>query len=149
MAVALQSNRRRSRNRRSGRGSLVSEINVTPFVDVMLVLLVVFMITAPLLTTGVSVNLPKSGAPTILEQDEPLSITVTSEGEIFIQDTAIPKNELAAKLQAIAENRTEVRVFVRGDMSIDYGTVMSTVSAIKAAGLSNIALVTDSTSANP
>ncbi len=147
MAASIQAPQRRGRTRKGRRAGLVAEINVTPFVDVMLVLLIVFMITAPLMTTGVPVNLPTSDSPALPGQDEPLSVTVTAAGEVFIQDTQTPMNELQAKLEAISASRRDMRIFVRGDLDVDYGTIMAAVSAIKASGLSNIALVTDASTA--
>ena len=121
----------------------MSEINVTPFVDVMLVLLVVFMVTAPLLTVGVSVDLPRAEAPAVQGQDEPLAVTVNAAGEIFIQDTLVGLEELAPRLVAITENRPDTRIFVRGDRTIEYGLVMAVMGTLNAAGFSRLALITE------
>ena len=133
-----------SRGRARGRGSYVpmSEINVTPLVDVMLVLLVVFMITAPLLTAGVPVDLPKTKAPQMLGQDEPLVITVNSKGTIFLQETVIEVDRLIPRLEAITKNKKGTRIFVKGDKSIAYGKVMDVMGQIAAAGFAKVALVT-------
>ena len=121
----------------------MGEINVTPFVDVMLVLLIVFMVTAPLLTVGVTVDLPETTAAPLPGQDEPLSVSVSREGAVFLQDSAIALEDLGPRLRAITERNPETRIFVRGDKVIDYGRVMAVVGAIHAAGISKVALVTD------
>ena len=105
MAINLQKSERRSRN-------VMSEINVTPFVDVMLVLLIVFMVTAPMLTVGVPVNLPESEADSLPDDREPLTVSINSKGEVFVQDTKVAFNELVAKLLAISKNRTDTRIYV-------------------------------------
>ena len=121
----------------------MSEINVTPMVDVMLVLLIVFMVAAPLLTVGVPVNLPKTGAKPLTGDNEPLAITVKADGEIFLQDTAIESSNLVSKLRAISETGYEERIYVRGDKDVAYGDVADVVARINAAGFSKVALVTD------
>ncbi len=121
---------------------MMSQINVTPFVDVMLVLLVVFMITAPLLTVGVPVELPKSTAPEVSGNDEPLAVSIDASGVIFLQDTEISLEELGPRLVAVTERNPEARIFVRGDKSIDYGMVMSVMGALAEAGFTNLALIT-------
>ncbi|PPR76929.1 MAG: Biopolymer transport protein ExbD [Alphaproteobacteria bacterium MarineAlpha3_Bin5] len=128
-------------NRRTYR-RLVSEINVTPFVDVMLVLLVIFMVTAPLLTVGVEVNLPKSQAGPVEGEDEPLAVTVKSDGSIFLQETQVRLNKLGPRIKAIAGMNPDVRIFVRGDEAINYGRVMAVMGAINLAGYKKVALVT-------
>lgn len=139
MAVILKSRRRADFGR--GRTSLMTDINVTPMVDVMLVLLVIFMVTAPLLTVGVNVDLPETQAPAISGQDEPLSVSVDRAGKIFIQDTPVEIDTIAPKIRAIAGNNPDVRIFVRGDQAIDYGRVMAVMGAIHAAGFNKIALL--------
>ncbi len=129
-------------SRRRGRG-LMSEINVTPFVDVMLVLLVVFMITAPLLTVGVPVDLPESTVPEILGQDEPLAVSIDAEGKIFLQDTEIGLDELGPRLDAVTARTPGTRIFVRGDKAIDYGRVMQVMGALSEAGFTNVALLAE------
>jgi len=131
------------RRRRGRRNKPMSEINVTPFVDVMLVLLIVFMVTAPLLTVGVPIDLPETQAKQLADQGEPLTVSVDSEGRVFLQDTEIVIEELIPKLTAVAEQGVEERVFVRGDRTVDYGTVMRVMGRLNAAGFRRIALVTD------
>lgn len=122
----------------------MSEINVTPFVDVMLVLLIIFMVTAPLLAVGVPVNLPDTAAPPLKSSEEALTITIDSAGEIFLQETAITLNELVPRLLAIADEGYEERIYVRGDQDVDYGAVMRVMGEISDAGFKRIGLVTDS-----
>jgi biopolymer transport protein TolR len=121
----------------------MAEINVTPFVDVMLVLLIVFMVTAPLLTVGVPVDLPKTSAQPIADQVEPLVVSIDAKGEIFIQDTSVPIAGLVARLQAITENKADTRIYVRGDRAIDYGKVMQVMGRINNAGFTRVALITE------
>ena len=128
---------------RRRRRAPMSQINVTPFVDVMLVLLVIFMITAPLLTVGVNVDLPEADAPPFAGDDEPLSITIARDGTAYLQDTEVTLDDLIPKLRAITERRPEVRIFVRGDREIAYGRVMEIMGAVNGAGFSNVALVTE------
>jgi len=139
MAAGVQS---RERGRRARRRPM-SEINVTPFVDVMLVLLIVFMVTAPLLTVGVPVDLPKTRAQALGQDREPLSVTVKRDGKVYIQNTPVSEDELVAKLTAIAANGYDQRIFVRGDRSVDYGKVMEVMGLLSAAGFTHIGLVTD------
>ena len=129
---------------RVGRGTRapMSEINVTPLVDVMLVLLVVFMITAPLLTTGVSVNLPEADAEPIPGNDEPIVVTIQADGQVLLLDTPVEVGTLAAKLDAIQGARPDQRVFVRGDRDVDYGRIMEVIGLISASGQHRVALVT-------
>jgi biopolymer transport protein TolR len=121
----------------------MAEINVTPFVDVMLVLLVVFMVTAPLLTVGVKVDLPRTDSPVIQGQDEPLAVSVDALGQIFVQDTAVEITELAPRLVAITTNKPDTRIFVHGDKAIDYGRVMEVMGTLNAAGFTKVALITE------
>ncbi|MEE9545497.1 MAG: protein TolR [Rhodospirillales bacterium] len=127
----------------------MSEINVTPMVDVMLVLLVIFMITAPLLTVGVKVDLPKTRAQVIADEIEPLAVTINAEGRIFLQDTELDLAALAPRLVAIAGNNPDVRIFVRGDQAINYGRVMEVMGTINAAGFKKVALVARQLIAKP
>ena len=120
----------------------VSNINVTPMVDVMLVLLIVFMVTAPLLTVGVPVNLPKVEANSLDAQREPLEISINSDNEIFIGDDAIQFQDLINKVNAIASNNSDIRIFLRADSAIDYGEVMKVLGALNTSGFLKIALVT-------
>ncbi len=120
----------------------MSDINVTPMVDVMLVLLIIFMVTAPLLTVGVTVDLPETKSATITGQDEPLAITIDAEGRIFLQDTELELASLAPRLMAITNNNPDIRIFIRGDKTIDYGRVMSVMGTVNAAGFRKVALIT-------
>ena len=131
------------RAKRFGAYQPMSEINVTPMVDVMLVLLVVFMITAPLMTVGVPVDLPKTKASRVVGQDEPLVIAVDAKGKLYIQDTEIALGALAARLRAITANKQETRIFVRGDKTIAYGRVMGVMGAVHRAGFRRVALITE------
>jgi biopolymer transport protein TolR len=140
MALAMK---RVDRRARRGRAHPMSEINVTPFVDVMLVLLIVFMVTAPLLTVGVPVDLPKTKAQALGQDREPLSVTIRNNGHIYLQNTPVSDDDLIPKLTAIAANGYDQRIFVRGDKSVDYGRVMEVMAEISAAGFTHIGLVTD------
>ena len=140
MAASLQPGMSSRRGRRRGR--VMAEINVTPFVDVMLVLLIVFMVTAPLLTVGVPVDLPKTRAPALGQDREPLSVSVTKDGKIYLQKQLVPQDELVPKLQAISNNGYDQRIFVRGDTSANYGQVMIVMGMLSAAGFTHIGLVT-------
>jgi biopolymer transport protein TolR len=129
--------------RRRHRARPLSEINVTPFVDVMLVLLIVFMVTAPLLTVGVPVDLPKTKAQPLSQDREPLTVSVRRDGNIYLQNTRVAEDDLVPRLSAIAANGYDQRVFVRGDKAVDYGRVMQVMALISAAGFTHIGLVTD------
>ena len=132
------------RGRRRGRAAAMSEINVTPFVDVMLVLLIIFMVAAPLLTVGVPVELPKTAASALpVEQEEPLTITMTSDNRLLIQNAEVADAELIPRLKAIAAERTSDKVFLRADGAIPYQRVAQLMGALNAGGFSNIGLVTD------
>lgn len=134
--------RRRGRQRRQNR--VMSEINITPFVDVMLVLLIIFMVAAPLMTVGVPVELPKTAATSLpSEQEEPLSITLTADGRLMIQKTETDMVQLIPKLRAIAVERSDDKVFLRADGAIPYERVMQVMGALNAGGFRNIGLVTD------
>ncbi|MCC0028108.1 MAG: protein TolR [Zhengella sp.] len=132
----------RGHRRRGRRHAMMSEINVTPFVDVMLVLLIIFMVAAPLLTTGVPVDLPETDAAPMNSENQPLVVSVDGQGRIFIQEEEIAYEDLVAKLQAIRSTGSDARIFVRGDKAIDYGTVMRVMARIQAGGFSNVGLVT-------
>lgn len=125
------------------RSPAMSEINVTPFVDVMLVLLIVFMVTAPLLTVGVPVDLPKTKAPALGQDKEPLSITVAKDGKIYLQKEVVTQDALVPKLQAISQNGYDQRIFVRGDKTVAYDRVMVVMGLLASAGFTHIGLVTD------
>jgi biopolymer transport protein TolR len=128
--------------RRRGAG-MVAEINVTPFVDVMLVLLVIFMITAPLLTSTVPVDLPQTQAARATGQDEPLVVSVNNGGKVYLQDTELELDALVERLRAITNNNNDARIFVRGDKAINYGRVLEVMGAISAAGFNKVALVAE------
>jgi len=121
----------------------MAAINVTPFVDVMLVLLIVFMVTAPLLTTGVQVDLPESRAEGLPGQDEPLSVTVTADGTIYLQETEVALANLVPRLVAITEENRDARVFIRGDRGLVYGRIMEVIGTINRAGFTRVALVSE------
>ena len=123
----------------------MSEINVTPFVDVMLVLLIIFMVTAPLLTVGVEINLPETKAGAIAGEDEPLAISIDNGGQIFLQETQVPLETLVPRLRAITGENRDLRIFVRGDSDINYGRVMEVMGTINRAGYRRVALITRST----
>jgi len=141
MAAGIQHSSARGRGRMRRRA--MAEINVTPFVDVMLVLLIVFMVTAPLLTVGVPVDLPKTRAPALGQEREPLSITVKRDGTIFLQKEPVAQSALVEKLTAIAANGYNQRIFVRGDDRANYGKVMEVMGLLASAGFTHIGLVTD------
>jgi len=128
---------------KKGSGRAMSEINVTPFVDVMLVLLIIFMVTAPLLTVGVEVDLPETTANPIQGQDEPLAVSIDAQGQIFLQDTQVEMSDLVPTLERISERNYEARIFVRADRTVDYGTVMQVMGRMNRAGYTRIALVTE------
>ena len=121
----------------------MSEINVTPFVDVMLVLLIIFMVTAPLLTVGVQVDLPESAADSLPDDQEPLTISVNAKGEIYIQEHLVTYQKMVPKLLAIAKNRTDTRIYVRGDKNINYGRVLEVMGTLSGAGFSKVALISE------
>ncbi len=136
--AAIFTPRRARRNR-----MMMSQINVTPFVDVMLVLLVVFMITAPLLTVGVPIDLPKTKAQPLTQPEEPLVITVDAKGTIFIQDTSVPLDSLIPRLIAITETKPDTRIFLRGDRTVKYGRMMQVMGRVNAAGFTRVALIAE------
>ena len=121
----------------------MSELNVTPFVDVMLVLLIIFMVTAPLLTVGVQVDLPETSADTLPEESEPLTLTINSKGEVFIQETKIEFDNLIKKILAVSNNRTDTRIYVRGDKTINYGRVLEVMWKLSGSGFTKVALISE------
>ena len=132
------------RGRRGGRAAAMSEINITPMVDVMLVLLIIFMVAAPMLTVGVPIKLPETAATALAtEQEEPLSVTITADGRLAIQTTEIADSELIPRLTAIAAERTSRKVFLRADGAIPYERVAQVMGALNAGGFNEIGLVTD------
>jgi biopolymer transport protein TolR len=131
--------------RKHRRQRVMSEINVTPMVDVMLVLLIIFMVSAPLLTVGVPIDLPQSQAKSLEQDKEPLTISVTEKGQIFLQNSEIAVDDLVPKMQAVADARggTDARIYVRGDKKVDYGTMMMVMGRLSSAGFHRVALVTE------
>ena len=121
----------------------ISEINVTPFVDVMLVLLIIFMVTAPFLTVGVQVDLPESSADSLPDEQEPLTLSINSKGEIFIQESQVELDKIIAKILAIAKNRTDTRIYVRGDKTINYGLVLEIMGMLSGSGFTKVALISE------
>ena len=121
----------------------MSEINVTPFVDVMLVLLIIFMVTAPLLTVGVQVDLPETSADTLPEESEPLTLTINSKGEVFIQESKIEFDKLIKKILSVSNNRTDTRIYVRGDKTINYGRVLEVMGKLSGSGFTKVALISE------
>ena len=138
MALSLN-----NRNNVRGRYRPLSEINVTPLVDVMLVLLIIFMVTAPLMTSGVSVDLPKTDAKPLNTDSQPLTVSIDAAGKIFLQDQEVQLPELVAKLQAIAENNRDRRIFVRGDKDLTYGRIMEVMGTITQGGFTKVALLAE------
>lgn len=136
----------RGKGRRSS--SPMSEINVTPFVDVMLVLLIIFMVTAPMMTVGVPVDLPKAQATAMNENVEPLTVSIAADGKIYLQETEVGLDGLIPKLQAITAAKPDTRIFVRGDQTVTYGQIMGVVGAINSAGFKKVALMTEMPSAH-
>ena len=131
--------------RKHHRQRVMSEINVTPMVDVMLVLLIIFMVSAPLLTVGVPIDLPQSQAKSLEQDKEPLTVSVNEKGQIFLQNSEIAADDLIAKMEAVAQARgdKDARVYVRGDKRVDYGTMMKVMGRLSSAGFNRVALVTE------
>ena len=130
------------KSRRSG-DKFISEINVTPLVDVMLVLLIIFIITSPMLVAGVEVDLPKANASPVAGQDEPLSISIKSDGSIYVMDTRVLRKDLVAKLDAITKQNKETRLFIRGDTKANYGSIIEVMGYITDSGFNKVALITN------
>jgi len=145
MSAAGASGGGRRRGRGGRRANVMAEINVTPMVDVMLVLLIIFMVSAPLLTVGVPLDLPQTQAKSLDNDKEPLTLSVNLKGDVYLNDTKIAVDELVPKLKAITEARNglDERIFVRGDRKVDYGTVMKVMGRLSAAGFRRVALVTE------
>ncbi|MET3794855.1 biopolymer transport protein TolR [Aquamicrobium terrae] len=142
MSVGTGGGGRGGRGRRGRRNTLMSEINVTPFVDVMLVLLIIFMVAAPLLTVGVPIDLPETQARPMNSDTQPITVSVNDKGQVYLQETEIGVDEVVPRLEAIAQTGYEERIYVRGDKTADYGTVMQVMARISAAGYKNLGLVT-------
>ena len=131
----------RINNRMHKKNRVISQINVTPFVDVMLVLLIVFMITAPLLTVGVSVDLPKTKASQLNSKGDPIIISIKKNGELYIQEREIDTLQLLPRLKVISSGNKNLRIYVRGDKDVPYGLVLETIAKIKSSGFKKVALV--------
>lgn len=129
--------------RRHSRYRPMSDINVTPFVDVMLVLLIVFMVTAPLLTVGVPIDLPKTQAQALSQPEEPLVISVNAQGGIYIQDTQVELENVVPRLVAVTENKPDTRIYVRGDRTVAYGRIMQIMGRVNSAGFTRVALIAE------
>jgi biopolymer transport protein TolR len=142
MSAGIQGRGGRGHRRRGRHHVLMSEINVTPFVDVMLVLLIIFMVAAPLLTVGVPIDLPETQAKALNSDTQPITVSVNQDGQVFLQETKIPIDEVVPKLQAIAQAGYNERIYVRGDKTADYGTVVGVMARISSAGYKNLGLVT-------
>jgi biopolymer transport protein TolR len=142
MAISQQGRGSRGHRRRGRHHGMMSEINVTPMVDVMLVLLIIFMVAAPLLTVGVPIDLPKTEAKALNSETQPITVSINHEGKVYIQETEVPLEEIVPKLKAIAKTGYDERIYVRGDKDADYGTVMQVMARISAAGYHNLGLVT-------
>ncbi|MDC9825087.1 protein TolR [Devosia sp. ZB163] len=147
MAMAVSSGgngggRRRGR-RRGGGAKPMSEINITPMVDVMLVLLIIFMVAAPLMTVGVPIELPQTQAKQLDTEQKPITISVTNEGAIFLDDNPVTLEDLTNQVAAVAVNGTEDRIYVRGDLAANYGSVMQVMGALSGAGYAKIGLITE------
>ncbi len=138
MAVTIVNNKKGKKAKRQ----LMCEINITPFVDVMLVLLVVFMVTAPMMISGINVNLPESSAAPISGNDEPLTITVSNKGTVYLQDIEIKTEDLANKLIAVTNEKKDSRILIRGDKDASYGMIMKVVGSINQAGYNHVSLIT-------
>ncbi len=132
-----------TRRRRKRKSAPIADINMTPFIDVMLVLLIIFMVTAPLLTAGVPLDLPKTGAGQLSVDQKPITISINDKAQIFIGETPITLAEIAAKIQPLAKQGFDERIYVRGAKQVDYGTVAQVMSAITTAGYKRVALLTE------
>ncbi|HTN60586.1 MAG TPA: protein TolR [Devosia sp.] len=139
------SGRRRGRRR----GGVMSEINVTPMVDVMLVLLIIFMVAAPMMTAGVPIDLPKTAANELNSQTQPITVAVTPEGAIFVGEEPVSEGDLVAKVTSLAPNGTEDRIFLRGDTAANYGSVMRVMGLLSGAGFTKIGLITEKAPGTP
>jgi biopolymer transport protein TolR len=138
-----------SKGSAQGRYRPLAEINVTPLVDVMLVLLIIFMVTAPLMTSGVSVDLPKTNAQPINNDSQPLTVSIRANGDVYMQDEQVPLPDVVGKLKAIAQNNPERRIFVRGDKDLPYGRIMEVMGIITQGGFTHVALLAEQTGPTP
>ncbi len=140
-----------SMNAKAGRGRYrpLAEINVTPLVDVMLVLLIIFMVTAPLMTSGVTVDLPKTNATPLNNDSQPLTVSINAAGKVYLQDEEVPLDQVVGKLQAIANNNPDRRIFVRGDKDLAYGRIMEVMGTITQGGFTKVALLAEQRGGGP
>lgn len=143
MGASIASRKGNGRRGRRGRAVPMSDINVTPMVDVMLVLLIVFMVAAPLLTVGVPIDLPETQAKSIDTQSKPITISVTPDGDVYLDETIVPLEELVARIGELAVDGTDERIYLRGDASAGYGSVMRVMGLLSGAGYSKIGLITE------
>lgn len=141
MAVGGSGSSGGRRGRRRSRGGVMSEMNMTPFIDVMLVLLIIFMVAAPMMTVGVPVDLPETRAKAMEGQTQPITVSIDGQGRIFIQDAEFKLDDLVPKLQAIAKNGVDERILVRGDRTTDYGSILKVMGRLNDAGYKKIGLV--------
>jgi biopolymer transport protein TolR len=137
----IAGHKRRGRSKRR-RALPIADINMTPFIDVVLVLLIIFMVTAPMLTVGVPIELPKTAAKPMQDETQPITVSVNPGGEIFLQDTKVTLDDLVQRLQAISKNGVDDRIFIRGDKEANYGTMMQVMGLVSGAGFKKIGLVT-------
>jgi biopolymer transport protein TolR len=143
MAIAIHAGSgKRGRRRKHRRALPIADINMTPFIDVMLVLLIIFMVAAPMLTVGVPIELPKTAAKPMQDETKPITVSINPKGEIFLQETQVSLDELVQRLQAISQNGVDDRIFIRGDKDVDYGTMMRVMGLVSGAGFKKIGLVT-------
>jgi len=143
--MEFHSNKDGRRNNYRRKKSSISDINITPFVDVLLVLLIIFMVAAPMMTSNIELTLPKGATAATNEKSEPISISIKADGSIFLQDEAVKMRSLPSKLREITNNNLDSKIFVRADQSLDYGRVMEVVKIINAAGFTEVVLVTELT----
>lgn len=143
MGASVASRRQGGRRGRRSKAAPMAEINVTPFVDVMLVLLIVFMVAAPLLTVGVPIDLPETQAQSLNTESKPITVSVTTQGEVYLDETIVPLEELVTRLTALAPEGIDERIYVRGDANAGYGEVMRVMGVLSGAGFSKIGLITE------
>ncbi|MES2906156.1 MAG: protein TolR [Pseudomonadota bacterium] len=149
MSLSSGSSSGRKGRRRRRRALPIADINMTPFIDVMLVLLIIFMVAAPMLTVGVPIELPKSAAKPMQDETQPITVSIKPNGDIYIQETQVTLDDLITKLQAISKNGVEERVFIRGDKELNYGRMMEVMGLVSGAGFKKIGLVTLQEDAKP
>jgi biopolymer transport protein TolR len=149
MGAALGQSGGHKRRRGHRRALPIADINMTPFIDVMLVLLIIFMVAAPMLTVGVPIELPKTAAKPMQDETQPVTVSINPKGEIYLQETQVTLDDLVAKLQAISKNGVDERIFIRGDQAVNYGMMMQVMGLVSGAGFKKIGLVTLQEDAKP